>query len=71
MKEIAIETCPYCGGTRFLKGYTVSSYGIFPISSFAGSGKGSPLEHTVCEECGSIVHTRVMKINKLREVPKF
>lgn len=63
MKEIKTDTCPYCGGNEFVKGATPAGNGIFPAGRMVGNG--SPLEHTVCTNCGSIVRTQVLRVDKL------
>ena len=50
-------------GNEFVKGATTAGNGIFPVGRMVGNG--SPLEHTVCTNCGSIVRTQVLRVDKL------
>lgn len=64
MKEIKIDNCPYCGATEFTKGYQTAQGSIYPQTF--GLKLGCPIEHTICTECGSIVHSRVTKIERFK-----
>ncbi|MDD5934894.1 MAG: hypothetical protein PUC65_04895 [Clostridiales bacterium] len=58
MIEINIENCPYCGSKELGWGYQSAQGAVMPKKSgFAGS----KVEHLICTECGSIVHSRVAK----------
>lgn len=62
MKGIKIDKCPYCESTEFTKG-TQAGYGAMaPNKGFLGSN----IEHTICKECGSIVHSRVTKVDRFK-----
>lgn len=64
MKAIKIEECKYCGSKNFTKGYQYAQGCVYP--ELWGVRLGSPVEHTICKECGSIVHSRVTKLDKFK-----
>lgn len=54
MKEIKIESCPFCGGTEFIE-CSMDSYG----GVYVGKGlRGVGVYATVCRACGSIARSR-------------
>ena len=67
MVEIKIENCPYCGSEDMGWGYQ-SAQGAMTTgkSGFAGS----KIEHLICTECGSIVHSRVAKPELFKNIAK-
>lgn len=67
MVEIKIENCPYCGSKELAWGYQSAQGAVMPKKSgFAGS----KVEHLICTECGSIVHSRVAKPEIFKVVEK-
>ena len=54
MKEVKIEKCPFCGGTKFVKGWQ-NGYGML----HSGIWSGQPLYHIICADCGSVVRSYV------------
>ena len=64
MVEIKIDECKYCGSRDLTKGYQAAQGSIYPeIWSFK---LGSPIEHTICKQCGSIIYSRVTKLNRFK-----
>ena len=63
MKNIIIKECPYCGSDNLTKGYQAGDGMMYKdrIGAF-----GSVIEHTVCKDCGSIVYSKVEKIEILK-----
>lgn len=59
MKRIIFEDCPYCGSKMLVYGYQNDSANVF--TDVRGSVFGSPIEHIICRNCGSIVYSRVVK----------
>lgn len=59
MKRIVFENCPYCNSKMLVYGYQSDSGNVF--TDIRGSVFGSPVEHIICRECGSIVYSRVVK----------
>ncbi len=67
MVEINIENCPYCGSKELGWGYQSAQGAVMPKKSgFAGT----KLEHLICTECGSIVHSRVSKPELFKNIVK-
>lgn len=64
MEEIKIEICPYCNSTDFTKGFQYAQGRMFP--DLSGFRLGSPIEHTICKNCGSIVHSKVKKLERFK-----
>lgn len=62
MKEIKIDKCPYCDSTEFVKGSQAGYASMNPQHGLLGSS----IEHTICKECGSIVHSRITKPNRFK-----
>ncbi len=56
MVEIKIEKCPYCGGKEFAEGYQYDECAMMNNNSGI---VGSRVVHSICKNCGSIVHSRV------------
>jgi ribosomal protein L32 len=63
-REINISKCPFCGGTQFAHGY---QNGYAAITRAKSLFKTSSIEHIICLSCGSIVNSRVKRINKFRK----
>lgn len=59
MKKIVIEECPYCGSDLLVYGYQTDGGNV--NTDVRGSVFGSPVQHTICRECGSIVYSSVVK----------
>ena len=59
MKKIVIEECPYCGSDLLVYGYQTEGGSVF--TDVRGSVFGSPIQHTICRECGSIAYSSVIK----------
>ncbi len=58
MTKIVYEECPYCKSKRLSYGYQVGDASL----KLGVSGVfGSSIIHTICMECGSIIHSRVEK----------
>lgn len=61
MKEIKIESCPFCGGREFIDGRMGSDGGVY-----VGKGIHSSAVHAVvCRDCGSIVRSYVSDAERL------
>lgn len=60
MKEVLV--CPYCDGNNFVEGKSVGEGGIM-FSPF----NRVDVIHKVCVECGSIVHSRVKQLERVRK----
>ena len=54
--------CPYCGGTEMIEAYQ-SAYGA--VTAKNNVWGGTPLFHTVCRRCGSVVRSYVREPEKL------
>lgn len=64
MKGIKIEKCPYCESTNFTKGYQLAQGSVYPQKF--GFKMGSSIEHIICKDCGSIIHSRVINIERFK-----
>ena len=64
MKKIKIDKCPYCDSTEFVKGTQFGYAAMLPQRGLLSLG--SSIEHTICKECGSIVHSRVTKVERFK-----
>ena len=58
MREIQIDYCPYCNSRHFAKGYQSDRAGMY--KGKLGIVLGSIIEHLICKDCGSIVHSKVL-----------
>lgn len=65
MKEIKIEECNYCGSRNLTLGYQYAQGCVYP--ELWGIRLGSPIEHIICKDCGSIIYSRVTKIDRLNK----
>lgn len=63
-KEIEIEQCPYCGSKKFAEGRQMAQGNIQSTKAiFKGAlSSGTPLYHTICLSCGSVVRSYVKKL---------
>lgn len=67
MVEIKIDNCPYCGSEDMGWGYQSAQGAVMTgRSGYAGS----KVEHLICTECGSIVHSRVAKPELFKNIVK-
>lgn len=67
MFDIEIESCPYCGSKNLARGYQSAQGAMLTgRSGFAGS----KVEHLICTDCGSIVHSRVAKPEIFKQVER-
>ncbi len=57
-----VRQCPYCGGTEMIEAYQ-TGYGA--VSGTRHKLGGTPLYHTVCRRCGSVVRSFVKQPEKL------
>lgn len=58
MTKIVYEECPYCKSKNLGFGYQVGDASLkLGVSGVFGSN----IIHTICLECGSIIHSRVEK----------
>ena len=65
MKKIVIEECPYCGSNLLVYGYQSDGGNVF--TDVRGSVFGSPIQHIICRECGSIAYSSVVKPDLFKE----
>lgn len=65
MKKIVFEDCPYCGSNMLVYGYQSEAGAIF--SDVRGGVFGTPVEHIICQECGSIIYSRVIRPDIFKE----
>lgn len=65
MKKIVFEECPYCKSKMLVYAYQTESGSVY--SDIRGGVFGSPIIHTVCRDCGSIVHSSVLRPEVLKE----
>lgn len=62
MVEIKITECPFCHGKEFVEGYQ-DAYGA--ITGVNNIWSGVALYHTICRNCGSVVHSYVKNPEKI------
>ncbi len=60
--KIKAISCPFCGGSEFVKGIQGGHGKIFSIHSLI---KSQCLIHVICTECGSVVRSYVREPEKL------
>ena len=65
MKRIVFEKCPYCNSTMLVYGYQSDHANV--STDIRGSVFGSPIEHIICRECGSIIYSRVIKPDMFKD----
>lgn len=61
--QVSIDHCPYCDGETFGEGRQMAQGNILPTEGFLKGvlGSGTPLYHTICLTCGTIVRSYVKK----------
>lgn len=58
MNKIVYDECPYCHSKNLSYGYQVGDAGLkLGVSGVFGSN----IIHTICIDCGSIIHSQVEK----------
>lgn len=64
-KKIEIKECPYCGNKTFSEGRQMGQGNVQSTKGvFKGAlSSGTPLYHTICLKCGSVVHSYVEKVD--------
>ena len=67
MVEIRIDKCPYCGSEDMGLGYQSAQGAVITVKS---GYAGSKVEHMICTECGSIIHSRVAKPELFKNITK-
>lgn len=60
--KISITSCPFCGGSEFVKGIQGNQGRIYSVHSLKRS---QYLVHIICLECGSVVRSYVNEPEKL------
>lgn len=65
MKKIVYDECPYCGSKMLVYGYQADKGVVY--TDVRGGVFGTPIEHTICQECGSIVYSRVIRPDIFKE----
>jgi len=56
-----IEKCPYCQSTNIGVGYQLGNGQLFAdLFAYHSTSDCSTMEHILCKECGSILHTQVL-----------
>lgn len=62
MEKIKFEQCPYCKSTNIAVGYQLGAGQMFAdLYAYQSSGECSGIEHLICKDCHSILHSRVTK----------
>ena len=65
MKRIVFSQCPYCKSKNIAYGYKIGDADVF--SDIRGGMFGTHIEHTICRDCGSIIYSRVLKTDFLKD----
>lgn len=65
MKRIVYKECPYCKSQNIAYGYQVGEADVF--ADIRGGVFGTHIEHTICRDCGSIIYSRVLKTDFLKD----
>lgn len=65
MKEVGIETCPFCGGEEMAETRVLSYGGVYVSLLHKGGMRGAALYATICRDCGSVVRTYCKEPEKL------
>ena len=65
MKEVKIETCPYCGGTELLECSQDSYGGVYITYKAHKMYRSVRLYALVCRDCGSVIRSYCKKTEKL------
>jgi len=61
-KAPEFTACPYCDGKQFFEVVQAGEAAVTRVNHFF---RVSKLVHLVCRECGSVIHTRVHRIDGL------
>ncbi len=62
MEKIKFEQCPYCKSTNIAVGYQLGAGQMFAdLYAYQSSADCSSIEHLICKDCNSILHSRVTK----------
>ena len=65
MKRIVFSQCHYCKSKNIAYGYQIGDADVF--SDIRGGMFGTHIEHTICRDCGSIIYSRVLKTDFLKD----
>lgn len=62
MNNISIDCCPFCHSNNIGVGYQLGSGRIFAdVYAYHSTRDCANVEHLICKDCGSIIHSRVTK----------
>lgn len=62
MNNNPIERCPFCNSNNIGVGYQLGAGQIFAdLYAYHSTRDCSNIEHLICKQCGSIIHSRVIK----------
>lgn len=68
MKIKTIEQCTFCNSTNIGIGYQLGKGQLFAdLYAYQSGGECSNIEHLLCKDCGSILHSRVVKTNMFHQ----
>ena len=65
MKRIVFFFFFYCKSKNIAYGYQIGDADVF--SDIRGGMFGTHIEHTICRDCGSIIYSRVLKTDFLKD----
>ncbi|MDT8717678.1 hypothetical protein IAI10_13485 [Clostridium sp. 19966] len=62
MNKIQIDVCPFCKSNNIAIGYQLGEGRIFAdVYAYHSTKDCANIEHLICKDCGSIIHSRVTK----------
>lgn len=68
MNHILIESCPFCHSSNLGVGYQLGNGQIFAdVYAYQSTRDSSNIEHLLCKDCGSIIHSRVVKTDMFHQ----
>jgi hypothetical protein len=68
MKDVSIEKCIFCNSTNIGVGYQLGKGQLFAdLYAYQSGGECSNVEHLLCKDCGSILHSRVIQTNMFHQ----
>ncbi len=68
MNQINLERCPYCNSNNIGVGYQLGNGQMFAdLYAYQSTGDCSNIEHLLCKDCGSILHSRVVRVDMFHQ----
>ncbi len=68
MKQVNINLCPFCGSSNIGVGYQLGNGQMYAdLYAYQSAADCSNIEHLLCKDCGSLLHSRVVRTDMFHQ----